>query len=250
MTAIQAFFLGLIQGLTEFLPVSSSGHLVIFQNLFGFTQPPVLFDVIVHLATALAIVVFFWSSLLKLNKRLIGLLLLASLPAGLLGLVLNQQIEILFNSLTLVGFSLLITAFMLFSLNRFIAKAKRSSLRPKDALIIGLFQALAIIPGISRSGSTITAAIFRGLKPELAFQFSFLLALPAILGAQLLQLPLLAHLSSAAILSLTIGFLTAFISGYLALKLLHQLVIKAQLKGFGYYCLFLGLFILYRTLIF
>lgn len=250
MSLIQALLLGLLQGLTEFLPVSSSGHLVISQNLLGLSQPPVLFDIAVHTGTALAIVVVLWPILLQLNKRLLGLIFVASLPAGIIGILLNAKLELLFSSLLLVAQALLVTAALLFATRFFITKAKRSQLQYLDAFIIGSFQALAIIPGISRSGSTIAAALFRGIQPALAFNFSFFLALPAILGAQLLQLPRLINLSSDQIPILLIGFFTAFISGSFALKLLKKLVIKGQLSVFAYYCLILGGLVLGRLFLF
>jgi len=243
MTLFQAVLLGLLQGLTEFLPVSSSGHLVIAQYYLGFTSPPVVFDVLVHVATALAVIIIMWPVIIKLNRRLVSLILLASFPAAFVGLFLNSQIETLFSSLTLVGLALLITSLILF-LTKFIKKSSPVKLSLQNTFIIGLFQALAIIPGISRSGSTISAGFFQGLKPQAAFNFSFLLSLPAILGAQLLQLNEVAQISPSAFPSLAIGFLTAFFSGLIALKFLKKIVIQAQLHWFSLYCFALGLFIL------
>ena len=243
MTLPQALLLGLLQGLTEFLPVSSSGHLVIAQHYLGFISPPVVFDILVHVATALAVIVVMWSAIIKLNRQLVSLILLASFPAALVGLFLNSQIEALFSSLTLVGLALLITSLFLF-LTKFIKKSSPAKPSFQNTFIIGLFQALAIIPGISRSGSTISAGLFQGLKPQTAFNFSFLLCLPAILGAQLLQLSQVVQISSSTLPSLAIGFLTAFFSGLIALKSLKKIVIQAQLHWFAIYCLTLGLFIL------
>ena len=239
MTPIQGLILGLIQGLTEFLPVSSSGHLVIAQNLFKLNEPPVVFDILLHLATSLAVIIVIFNTLKNINLKKIKLILIASLPAGVLGIFLNQEIEILFSSVKLVGFSLIITGLILFSTKKI--DQKKSLLNSKNSLLIGLAQALAIIPGISRSGSTITAGLHQGLTPKDAFNFSFLISLPAIFGAQLLQLNKLGNLPSTQLPTLTIGFLAAFISGLFALKLLKRFVLNAKLHYFGFYCLILGL---------
>lgn len=245
MTLIQALILGLLQGLTEFLPVSSSGHLVIAQHFFGLLTPPVLFDVLLHLATALAIIIVLWRSLLSLNKRTLGFILLASLPAGIFGLLLNSSVETLFSSVKLVAVALMLTGLLLFLTRYFFSQAKNTRLTWQNTLFIGLFQAIAIIPGISRSGSTISAGIFAKLRPELVFNFSFLLALPAIFGAALLQLKDLNFSSSILDLPLLIGFITAFISGLFALKLLKKFVSSGKFSFFAYYCLALGLTLLF-----
>jgi len=246
MTPIQGLLLGLLQGLTEFLPVSSSGHLVIAQHLFGFSSPPVAFDILVHVATALAVIFVIWPFILKLNSRLIILIILASLPAALVGFFLNTQVEALFSSLPLVGLSLIITAFLLFSTST--SKKILTQLNPKNSFIIGLFQALAIIPGISRSGSTIAAGLFQNLKPATVFNFSFLLSLPAIFGAQILHFNQLTQSTYFPPSTLVLGFLAAFISGFFSLKLLRKIVIKAQLSRFGFYCLALGVILLLTAL--
>jgi undecaprenyl-diphosphatase len=245
MTLIQALILGLLQGLTEFLPVSSSGHLVIAQHFFGFLTPPVFFDILLHLATALAIIIVLWRQLFSLDKKTLGFILLASLPAGIIGVLLNSSIEALFSSVKLVAVALLITGLLLFLTRYFFSQAKNARLTWQNTLFIGLFQAIAIIPGISRSGSTISAGIFTKLKPELVFNFSFLLALPAIFGAAFLQLKDLNFASSLLGLPLLIGFVAAFISGLFALKLLKKFVSQGKFSFFAYYCLVLGLILLF-----
>jgi undecaprenyl-diphosphatase len=240
MTISQSIILGLIQGLTEFLPVSSSGHLVIFQHFLNLSAPPVVFDVLVHLATSLAIIIVLFKSLISITGKQLKIIFVASLPAAILGLLLNSQIEQLFNSLKLVGFALLISAAFLFS-TKLIKKSKNSSLSFKNSILIGLSQALAIIPGVSRSGSTIVTGLHTGLSPSTAFNFSFMLSLPAIFGAQLLQLDKLASLPSHQLPSLLVGFITAFISGFFALKLLKRFVVNGKLHYFGYYCLALSI---------
>jgi undecaprenyl-diphosphatase len=245
MTISQSIILGLIQGLTEFLPVSSSGHLVIFQHLLNLSEPPVVFDVLVHLATSLAIIIVLFKSLIKITLKQITIIVVASLPAAIIGLLLNSQIEQLFSSLKLVSFALLITAAFLFS-TKLQPKAdrplddKNKKINFKNSILIGFSQALAIIPGISRSGSTIVTGLHTGLSPSTAFNFSFMLSLPAIFGAQLLQINKLASLSSLELPSLIIGFITAFASGLLALNLLKRFVINGKLHYFGYYCLVLS----------
>lgn len=240
MTIFQSFILGLIQGLTEFLPVSSSGHLVLFQHLLNLSAPPVVFDILVHLATSLAIIIVLFKSLISITGKQLKIILVASLPAAILGLLLNSQIEQLFNSLKLVGFALLISAAFLFS-TKLIKKSKNSNLSFNNSILIGFSQALAIIPGVSRSGSTIVTGFHTGLSPSTAFNFSFILSLPAIFGAQLLQLDKLASLPSYQLPSLLVGFITAFISGFFALKLLRRFVINGKLYYFGYYCLALSI---------
>ena len=248
MTVFAAIFLGLLQGLTEFLPVSSSGHLVIAQHFIGFTSPPVLFDILLHLATALSVIVVLWSQLLNLNLKTIGFILLASLPAAIVGLILNSSIETIFSSLTLVAFALLINSLILFSAQYFFPNAQSTSLSAKNSLVIGLFQALAIIPGISRSGSTISAGILAKLKPQLVFNFSFLLSLPAIFGAVLLQLKDLSFFQTQLGLPLLLGSITAFVSGLISLKLLKKFVSQGRFSFFAYYCLALGLILLLKEL--
>ena len=245
MTPIQGLILGLIQGLTEFLPVSSSGHLVIAQNLLKLTEPPVVFDVFVPLATALAVVIVIRETLKNINLDQIKLILIASIPAGVFGILLNQKIEELFGSLKLVGFSLIFTGLILFSTKKIRqGYTLTPKLNPKNSFLIGLAQALAIFPGISRSGSTITAGLHQGLTPKDAFNFSFLISLPAIAGAQLLQLNKLGSLSPKEFPVLAIGFLTALLSGVFALKLLKRFVVCGKLHFFGYYCFTLGFTIL------
>lgn len=244
MNILQAIALGLVQGITEFLPVSSSGHLVIGQKIFGLAKPPVLFDILVHIGTLLAVLVFFKNKFLKLSKKIICLILIGTVPAALAGLFLNQYAQTLFNSLKLVGVSLLATAFLLFSTKLLKAKTKIfSQLNWQKAFIVGCFQALAILPGVSRSGSTIIGGLWTGLKKETAFDFSFLLAVPAILGALALQIPEISSNGDQLAMGF-VGLITASISGFLSLKLFKQIVLKSKLYYFGFYCLVLGVGIL------
>jgi len=251
----KVFILAIIQGITEFLPISSSGHLVIFQNFFGFSNPLVSFDVLLHLGTLTAIIFFFRRNLVDLianwqkKKRLFLLILIGSLPAGFVGYFFKEQLKNLFGSLLMVGIDYLITAAFLFSLH--FIRSKRSislgQIKISDAFFIGLFQALAILPGISRSGSTIVAGFWRKLSGEAAFYFSFLLAIPAIIGSSFFELD---NLQKNGI-SLSYGFLGFIISGfvgYLSLKFLSGVVKKGKFDLFGWYCLIVGFWLVFRVL--
>jgi len=251
MNYIEAVALGILQGLTEFLPVSSSGHLVIGQKLIGLSQPPILFDILVHLGTLLSVVVYFKNRFLKLKAKIILLIIIGTIPAGLVGLFLNHYIERIFDSLAGVGFSLLITSILLFSTKFIKDKFKQfNKLNWKNALFIGCFQALAILPGVSRSGSTIVAGLSQGLSRKNAFIFSFYLAVPAILGALVLQIPDIADLDSQSLNLGLIGTLTAFIFGLLSIKILEKVVYKGKLYYFAAYCLILGLLVLLKSFVF
>ncbi len=241
MTPIQALLLGLVQGLTEFLPISSTAHLVVVQNWFGLTEPPVTFDIVIHLATALATVLVLWPLIKRLSLRLIKLIVIAMVPTGILGLYFNRWNELIFGSLLFTAITLIINGLLLLLPNFF--KRKQSNLNNQSAVIIGISQGLAVLPGISRSGSTIVAGLLFGLKPEEAYNFSFLISLPAIVAAQVLQINDL-RFAGSEMANYGLGFLAAFISGYLALLWLRRLVSRDQLTGFAYYCLIFGILLL------
>lgn len=241
----QATLLAVIQGLTEFLPVSSSGHLVILQKFFQFSQPPVLFDILVHVGTLGAVVVYLRKDLLKISRHTIWLVIIGTIPAVVVGLFLQKYIGQIFNNLKLVGLSLLVTAGFLFSTKRLkLFKRQFDKLQWQDALFVGVFQALAIIPGISRSGSTIVIGLWQKFDRETAFRFSFYLAIPAILGALALQTPDLIYSPGAYLGQGILGMLIAGIVGYGALKIIENFLLQAKLWLFGIYCLFLGLLLL------
>lgn len=247
MTLIQAALLGLVQGLTEFLPVSSSGHLVILQKILGFTDPPIAFDVMVHSATLVAVVIFFWEEIVTANRNLIKAIVVGTLPTLVIGLTANNSSEMLFNNLTIVGIGLLSTTLLLYSTKwlhrRQQKKEKYVSL--KIAFVIGIAQGLAVIPGISRSGATIITGLWLGLKRQEAVRFAFLVSIPAIIGAQVLKLPEMVFSNQFSIGSSLIGFLTAAISGWFALRLLKVIVETAKLHRFALYTLTLALLILF-----
>jgi len=239
MNLISAILLGVIQGFTEFLPVSSSGHLVIAQSLIpNFEQPGVLFDVVLHAATAAAIVFHFRSNILKLSFNYISLIAIATLPAAAVGFLFKGILESFFSSLTIVGFALLLTAVLNFFTDRF--WAKREFISRLDAIFIGLAQALAIIPGISRSGSTIFAGTSLGVDREKTAEFSFLLSVPAILGASLLELFTSRANNTISLTQYLFGFLSALAVALIALKLVTSFLVSRQFKYFSVYCAIVG----------
>lgn len=241
MSCIQVIILAIVQGLTEFLPVSSSGHLVIIQKLFGL-KPPIVFDILVHVGTLGAVIFYFRQSLVKIgHTKIFWLVVIGTIPAGVAGFFLQNYLSLIFDSLKLVGVALLVTSGFLFS-TKLVKKQdkKLSHLKWSDALTIGIFQALALLPGVSRSGSTIVAGLWRKVNRQAAFQFSFLLAIPAIIGALVLQIP---HLLNAGFVFLNqgiLGMIIAGIVGYGTLKILEVTLLRAKLWLFGFYCLLLG----------
>jgi undecaprenyl-diphosphatase len=267
---VNSTFLGIVQGLTEFLPISSSGHLVLFQNLLGFREPALLLDVSLHLGTLLAVCIYFRKDLIQMAREtwaffrdlsrgrkrfhqihenphaaLLLWVVVGSVPTALIGLLFKDPLERLFGSLTLVGVMLMVTGLIL-AASKFLSRGNR--IRAKvgllAALAVGTVQGIAIIPGISRSGSTIVCGLFFGMERELAAKFSFLLSIPAIFGALLLQLRSEA-LGSIEFLPIFIGFFSSALVGLLALKVLMGMVRKGRLAYFAPYCWALGLLILF-----
>lgn len=255
MTTWEAIILGTIQGLTEFLPVSSSGHLELGQIFLGFTDLKryILFDLVCHMGTLMAILWFFFPQIkasLTSDTTRLRQVILGTLPLFPLVLIL-KPIKAVFDQPEYLGYCFLLTALLLTIGSRFSLKpASMQSLRRRlgDPLTIGLFQAIAILPGVSRSGSTISAARVLGWEKEDAISFSFLLAIPAILGGMTLEILSLAfsshpHESQAAIdpTAFFMGFFTSFIVGWFSLKLLVLLTIQNQWRYFIWYCLALGI---------
>ena len=255
MNFFQVLILSVVHGAAEFLPISSSGHLVILQKLFGLKEPPVLFDVLLHVGSVGAIMVYFRKEFLEiLNKvlkkdsqalKLVVLVVLGTFPAAIIGALLDKQVEEAFNSLRTVGLGLIFTSLLLFS-TRVVHSSRRqfNHLNWFDALFIGFFQAVAILPGISRSGSTIVSGIWRGLSRETTFAFSFYLAIPAILGALVFKIKDLSGYSGVEISYGFIGMIISAVIGYFSLKVLAQILKSAKFIWFGVYCLMLGLLIL------
>lgn len=255
MTWIEALILGLVQGLTEFLPVSSSGHLELGKTIMGAESTDnLMFSVLVHTATMLSIVVVLrkdiWHLItqvlrLKWNAetRFVSLIVISMIPIAIVGLLFESQIEQLFEGrILLVGFMLLVTASILFS-TKFVKKNNKE-VGYQKALIIGLAQTLAILPGISRSGATIGIALLLGVERSTATRFSFLMVLPPIAGATIIKLKdlLASHATySQDIVPLGIGFIAAFISGVIACSWMLALVRKGNIAYFSIYCLVIGL---------
>lgn len=251
MTLLEALILGIVQGLTEFLPVSSSGHLVIVQKLFGIEGGVIFFNVAVHLATLAAVCIALWEEVVKLIKKPIckmtGLLIVATIPAVIAGLFLNDLFDSVTASGATVGIGLLVTGAVLLVTTR-MKPGKRSleNLKWHDALISGIAQAVAIVPGISRSGMTITANLSLKMKRELAVKFAFLMSIPVILGGFVLETYQLVTEGSAGIewMPVAIGMIAAGVSGYFAIKFFIRTVMKGNLKWFAFYAFAIGILVL------
>lgn len=260
MTVLQSIILGIVQGITEFVPISSSGHLVLAQNLFGIKEANLVFDVTLHTGTFLALILFFWRDWWRyikaffrslghwdwkndLDQRLFYLLVIASIPGALFGALLEKQAETIFRSTYLVLINFVIIGILFIIIEKFAKKIrdlKQTTL--KDSLIIGFSQALAIIPGVSRSGITITAGLFSGMKRESATRFSFLMATPIILGAGLVNLSKIFAEGNNGLgwTNLIVGFLAAAIVGFLAIKYLLIYLKNHTLNIFAYYRFFVA----------
>lgn len=254
MNAWQAVVLGMLQGLTEFLPVSSSGHLVLFESWMRIRGDHLVFEVFVHLGTLVAVLWFFRAKIAELlrsvawpgaesrekaseDRGLLLLLILATVPGALVGLLLQSEIEAAFSSPSFVGWALLVNGLVLW-LTQY-AHAKRSAVRAFDSLLIGLAQAVAVLPGISRSGSTISAGLFAGLEGEKAVEFSFLLSIPIILGASIVKAR---EMVGTAIppLPIIVGTVCAFVSGGPLIWILMRLIRLGRFKVFAYYSWAIG----------
>ena len=249
MTILQAIILGLLQGLTEFLPVSSSGHLAVAQALLGITdmKSVLSFDIALHVATLAAVVSVMWKDILAVLKKpldkMTWLLVVATIPMVVIGVLFKDKIEAIFASadlLILVGICFMITAVILFFADRVKNNTKeKKEMTYLDALLIGIAQCIAILPGISRSGATISTSLFVGLKRDFAIRFAFLMSIPAILGPALIDGIKIAGSSSVldeiGVLPLIAGMLTAGIAGFFAVRFMLKLFAKIGLKYFSYY---------------
>lgn len=255
-----ALILGLVQGLTEYLPVSSSGHLELGKLLLGTEEAGLQFDILVHVATVLSTLVILWSEIswilkglfkapLTQEQRYAGNILVSMIPVGVVGLFFKDSIESIYEGdgslkVIVVGSCLLVTAALL-ALTHFAKPRQRENLSPLHAFIIGLAQACAVLPGLSRSGSTIATGILLGNNKEKLAQFSFLMVIPPILGEALLDVKHIFDAEHAAevaasqmdFLPMAVGFIAAFVSGCIACKWMISLVRKAKLYWFALYCL-------------
>jgi undecaprenyl-diphosphatase len=260
VTYWQGLLLGLVQGLTEFLPISSSGHLVVAEAAVGLRTPGVLVEVAVHVATLLAVVLVYRARLGGLLAgavkgeraawRYIGLLALGSVPAAVVGLLFAEWFERVFDSLLIVGADFLVTGFILWSTRAVLGASRREEPTPAGSAGIGLAQALAIMPGISRSGATVAAGLWHGVDPVRAAEFSFLLAIPAIAGAAVLQVPHLStDMASVGGGPLALGFAAALISGVAAIRFLVVLLKRGAFHRFAPSCWTLGVVTLVWALV-
>lgn len=271
MNTLQALILGLIQGLTEYLPVSSSGHLQIGQILLGIDPEAggLTFDIVVHVATVLATLVILWSEVVWIFRGLFKFqwndearytlnILISMIPIGVVGLCFKDQIEAIFHGTLIVGICLCITALLL-ALTHFYTPRTRETISPLHAFIIGIAQACAVLPGLSRSGSTIATGLLLGNSRQSLAQFSFLMVIPPILGEALLDFKhifapsaeyLAAHPATAQVpvLSLVVGFVAAFVSGCFACKAMIALVKRCSLLWFAIYCAIAGISVIIYAL--
>ncbi len=234
--------LGIVQGLTEFLPISSTGHLYIIKRVLGLSHNLLPLFVFLHLATLLAIVIFLGRDIVKVlfKKKILAQLGVITLITAVIGGLINGFLTDFFENKFLVAFFLLVNGVILLSIKNISTKRNYDSITLKDSLLLGLLQGLAIFPGISRSGITICGLLKKGFKPKEAFIISFLMAIPVISGAFLLKAKSLSSLQLPA-LSLGMGFFAAFISGFLALVVVKKLLASEKFSFFGYYCILTSL---------
>ena len=266
MTYFSSFLMGLVQGLAEFLPISSSGHLAIAQNLLGMeTEVPVFFDVLLHLGTLLAVFVAYWRDICEIvveffrgirdiahhttpkqvppARRMILLIIVATLPLVAV-LPIHEKVQALGDNMVFVGAALVVTGFLLFACD-LVRKGKKTAKNATliDALVVGVGQAIATMPGISRSGMTITAGCFCGYERSFAVRFSFLMSIPAILGANVLSLvdAFKDGIIWAEVPMYMVGVITAAVVGYACIRLLKLIAQKGRFGAFSYYCWAVGL---------
>jgi len=250
MDIYHAVILGIIQGITEFFPISSSGHLVILQNLFGLEEPQMAFDIFLHIGTSAAVIIFFRKDILGLfrgDKKTLSLILIATIPTFIIGFFFKDAVEGFFRSVRIAGYMLIVTGIWLGLASRIshIREGKKKELGPANSVMIGISQGVAVIPGISRSGATIATAMLLGIDKEKACRFSFLLSLPAILGAAALKAHKIStHLASAEMLSYLAGGVVAMCAGLAAIKILLVMVRSDRFYFFSVYCLAAGILVL------
>jgi len=246
MGMLEIIILGIIQGITEFLPISSSGHLVIAQHLLGVKSPGNTLEVLFHFGTLMSVVYVFFEDIkqifLKMNEKnnqiFIFHIIIATLPAVFAGLLFKDYFSKIFDNVHLVGSALCSTGFLLILSKRF--KNNQKKIAFSSSIIVGLAQAIAIIPGISRSGSTISVCMFLGIPPKEAARFSFLLSIPVILGASILGFLEIGADKTFNNLTLIVAIMTSFFTGVLALNILLKILEAGRFHFFGFYCLIAG----------
>jgi len=242
---LKYIILGAIQGLTEFLPISSSGHLVVFEHFLNVHFPGITFEVFLHVATLAAVIIYLWRDVIDIFnfkkysfwEQPILLIIIGTIPAGIIGLLFNNQVEKFFQNVTWVRYLFILNSAILFS--SMLAHGNRDKISIWDALIIGIGQSFAILPGISRSGTTITVALLLGISPGKAFSFSFLLSIAAISGAAVLKLKDIGHVAFSY--GYITGFISALIFGLFSIYILKKIVLVRKLHYFAYYTLALGI---------
>lgn len=272
---ISAIILGAVQGISEFLPISSSAHLVLVPHLLG-VETSLVFDTILHLGTLVAIFSVFWKDIVNIlkgfilsildlteskevflkgirevpAKRFAWLLIVATIPTGIMGILFKDAIETIFRGTLFIGVFLIITGILLYMSERH----KSGSITERDmtfkqAIALGVCQGLAVLPGISRSGATISAGLFAGLNREYAARYSFILSIPAVLGAGLIQIKDIVTIDVSAFV-LVAGFLSSVIFGYLSIKLLIKMIEGWSLDIFAFYCWIIGIITILATVMF
>lgn len=245
----QAIILGIVQGVTEFFPISSSGHLVIFQSLFGLEEPQMVFDIFLHIGTSAAVIIFFRKDILRLfkdDRNTLFLILAASVPTFIIGFFFKDAIEGFFDSVRIVGYMLIITGIWLGLASRMSSSGRgaRKELGPMNSMMMGISQGIAVIPGISRSGATIATGMLLGIDKERACRFSFLLSLPAVLGAAVLKAhKITAQLTSGELLFYLAGGAVAMLTGVAAIKMLLSVVRSGRFYFFAVYCIVAGILV-------
>lgn len=256
---IKALILGIIQGISEFLPISSSGHLVVFGEYLNMSMPGNTLEIMLHVGTLFSVIVCFREKIFLLIKDFFGLfksnykssfntktnfvvlLIIASIPAAVIGLLLDSYLEKVFESVLFVGFALLLTGIILFISTKIkIGTKTMEDITIKDAIFIGIAQSIAVVPGISRSGMSITAGLFKNLDRKNAAEWSFLMSLPVIAGAAILKIPSLLRVTDLNYANLFVGIISSFIFGILAIKILLKVIQSDKWKYFSYYCLIVG----------
>ena len=274
MSYFKAIILGIFQGISEFLPISSSGHLVVLQHLFGIKEGNLFFTEMLHFGTLISIFVVYFDDIIKIiveffkmlgkgitNKKfkienayqkLAILIIVSSIPTAIIGIAFEETFEKLYSSLKSISIAFIITGFMLWIVDKkAIGNKKIKNMSYSDALIIGTFQGIAIAPGISRSGSTIAGGLFRGLDRNLATEYSFLLALPATFGAFILGIRDVIKTGSEAYFSmpLLVGIIVSSLVGIVSIKVLIKILQNKKLHYFSYYLWIIGTFLLINQLI-
>ncbi|MFQ5683113.1 MAG: undecaprenyl-diphosphate phosphatase [Candidatus Binatia bacterium] len=256
-TFLDTFLLGVLQGVTEFLPISSSGHLVIAQGYFThLSGNAMIFDVMLHFGTLLAVVFYFWREVRGFLYLLVGkevqdspipvrrwfwLIIVATIPSGIIGLTLEKPIEALFSSPTFAAGAIFVNGILLLTTSMAPQLSRQAGdLGVRDAILIGLMQGFAILPGISRSSNTIATGLFLGIKGDVAARFSFLMSIPAILGAVLVKSRGLHGADMAALIPYGVGAVVSLVTGLWAIAFLLRVIMKGKFQFFGYYCLLFG----------